>query len=235
MKDLNLAIVIATFQRKDGRSPFYLKRALDSVFSQTYENFKIFLIGDKYENEPEVLSLLENYDKSKIFFTNLPYAKERDRYTGEILWHYGGITAMNEGVKYALDEGYEYVAHLDHDDFWEKNHLEEIVRAIKITNADWVCTKSHFLHGRILPSHNETKLYVDFLPRPCELIHSSVCMNFKKLPLRYRDVFEETGGNGLPADADLWERCYHYFLQNGIKSVNINKITCYHVEERQGI
>jgi 3-oxoacyl-[acyl-carrier-protein] synthase-3 len=44
------SIVIPTYQRKDGSTPFYLKRCLDSIFKQDYSNFKIFIIGDKYEN-----------------------------------------------------------------------------------------------------------------------------------------------------------------------------------------
>ena len=232
MSNLNLAIVIATFQRKDGKSPDYLKRALDSVFSQTYQNFKIFLIGDKYENESEVLSILDGYDKSKIFFKNLPFAKERDIYTGLALWHYGGITAMNEGVEESLRNGYEYVCHLDHDDWWYEEHLETIVNCINETDSPWVCTKSTFGNPKIfLPNHNSNELYIPFSPRWATLIHSSVCMNFKKIPLRYRDVLADTNQMGLPGDADLWERVNVYSKNNNIKCTFINKLTCRHDEE----
>lgn len=48
-----------------------------------------------------------------------------------------------------------------------------------------------------------TRKISPFQPKESSLIHSSVCMNFKKIPLYYRDVFEETANIGLPADADL--------------------------------
>ena len=55
---MKLGIVIATYQRKDGTTPFFLQKALDSIFSQTYQNFKIFLIGDKYEDNEEFVNII---------------------------------------------------------------------------------------------------------------------------------------------------------------------------------
>jgi predicted O-methyltransferase YrrM len=56
-------------------------------------------------------------------------------------------------------------------------------------------------------------------------------MNFKKIPLRYRDIIEETGEIGLPADADLWERTRDFIEKNNLKSTFINILTCHHDEE----
>ena len=50
---MNIAIVTPTYRRPDGKTPFYLGRALDSVFSQEHVNFMMFLIGDYYDNEEE--------------------------------------------------------------------------------------------------------------------------------------------------------------------------------------
>jgi hypothetical protein len=56
-------------------------------------------------------------------------------------------------------------------------------------------------------------------------------MNFKKIKLRHRNVFEETGKIGLPGDADLWERTREYLIKNNLKSIFINKLSCRHDEE----
>ena len=56
-------------------------------------------------------------------------------------------------------------------------------------------------------------------------------MDFKTIPLKYRDIFLETNTVGLPTDADLWERCRHHILENNLKSTLINQITCHHIEE----
>jgi glycosyltransferase involved in cell wall biosynthesis len=229
---MKLSIVIPTYYRWDGSTLTYLKRALDSVFNQTHQDFKIYLIGDRYEHPNEVESLISNYDQSKITFVNLDVAKERDFYSNKFaIWSYGGVNATNYGVDLSMSEGNYYICHLDHDDEWDSSHLETIKQCIELNNSDWICTKSRYVHNLVFPKINTDELYVDFIPKPETLIHSSVCMNFKTIPLKYRDLFDETGVVGLPADAELWYRCGKYILENNLKSTLINKITCSHIEE----
>ena len=103
---MKLGIVIATYQRKDGSTPKYLTRALDSVFNQTYKNFKIYLIGDRYEDNEEINNIVSKYDSSRLEFKNLSIAKERDFYDNKnALWSYGGVNAINIGVGLCLSEG----------------------------------------------------------------------------------------------------------------------------------
>jgi glycosyltransferase involved in cell wall biosynthesis len=231
---MKFSIVISTYQRDDKRTPELLKRTLDSVFNQTYKEFKVYLIGDKYENNSEILELVSKYDSNKLYFENLPYAKERDNYKDDkkALWSYGGVNATNHGILKSLKDGYEYICHLDHDDWWLEDHLEEIYKCIKNTGALWVCTKStHMSENRFLPNQNTQNLYNIFLPKSSCLIHSSVCMNFKQIPLLYRDLYDLNKKVGLPADADLWERVRNYIESNNLKSYFINKLTCRHDEE----
>ena len=230
---MKLGIVIATYQRKDGSTPKYLTRALDSIFNQTYQDFKIYLIGDRYENEEEINDIVSNDIGNNFYFENLKVAKERDFYTdNRLLWSYGGVNAINHGINLALSEGIEFICHLDHDDWWLKNHLEEVYNCIIKNNAHWVCTKSTYGNSnKFLPKVDIDEKYIPFLPKSSRLIHSSVCINFKKIPLFYRDVFEETGKIGLPADADLWERSRVFIEENKLNSVFVNVLTCRHDEE----
>jgi glycosyltransferase involved in cell wall biosynthesis len=229
---MKLGVVIPTYRRLDNRTPSLLKRALDSVFKQTYQDFKIFLIGDKYDREQEVKEILSKYPLEKIYFENLPYAAERDKYHNKwVIWSYGGVNATNHGIDVALNENYEFICHLDHDDYWDDCHLEEISKSIITTNSDWICTKAKYINELVYPSIECSDFYCEFLPKPERLIHSSVCMNFKKIPLKYRDIYKETGKIGLPSDADLWVRVSDYCKNNNIKTTLINKITCYHTEE----
>lgn len=229
---MKLGIVISTYMRKDGSTPKYLTRALDSIFNQTHQDFKIYLIGDKYENINEINNIISKYDKTKLFFKNLDVAKERDFHKDKYaVWSYGGTNAVNIGLDICLSENNNYICHLDHDDYWENNHLYLINECIENTKSDWVCTKSTYVNNRVLPVNGGNEKYIDFLPKSCSLIHSSVCMNFKKIPLFYRDLFEENGNVGLPADADLWERTRLVITQNNFKSTFINELTCRHDEE----
>jgi glycosyltransferase involved in cell wall biosynthesis len=229
---MNFSIVITTYQRKDGKTPFYLKRALDSVMSQEYGNFKIYLIGDKYEDNEEFESICNQYPKEKIYFENLPIAHERDKYKDKwLIWSYAGCFANNYGINKSVEDGFEYVCHLDHDDEWYPNHLLELKIAIEKTKSLWLCTKSEYVGKSVLPRFDSELDIIDFLPVPQGLIHSSTCINFAKIPLRHRNIYEETGRMGLPGDADLWERIRDYFVNTNQTGVLVNKITCKHTEE----
>jgi len=229
---MKLSVIISTYMRADNKTPFFLKRAIDSVFSQTHEDFKIFLIGDRYENQDEINNLVSNYPQEKLYFENLPFAAERDNYKDKwIIWSYGGVNAVNYGVDVALNQGFDLMCHLDHDDYWDKNHLQEISKCISITDSSWVCTKSQYVMNLVYPRYSCNELYCDFTPISEGLIHSSVCMNFRTIPLKYRDLFKETGKKGLPADADLWSRVAKYTKENKLKTTLINKITCFHLDE----
>jgi glycosyltransferase involved in cell wall biosynthesis len=231
---MKIAVVIPTYRRKDGNSEVVVKRAIESVFNQSYKDFKVFVIGDRYENDEELINIISQYDSDKIIYHNLDYAEERDSYGDNkmALWSYGGVNARNYSIDVVLSEGYEYICSLDHDDWFLPNHLEEIVKCVETTNSDWVCTKSTYGNPNVtLPTTYSSDIYIPFHPKSCSLIHSSVCMNFKKIPLRYRDLFKETKEVGLPADADLWERTREYIINNNLVSYHINKLTCRHDEE----
>jgi glycosyltransferase involved in cell wall biosynthesis len=229
---MKFSIVITTYQRKDGKTPMFLKRAIDSVMNQEYQNFKIFIIGDKYDDNEEFENICKTYPQDKIYFENLPEAKERDKYSDKwLVWLYAGCFANNYGINESVKQGYDYVCHLDHDDEWYPNHLTLLNDAIDKTKSLWLCTKSEYVNNRVLPSINSNDLYVPFLPEPEKLIHSSTCINFKEIPLRHRNVFEETGQRGLPGDADLWLRIKNYLIEKKEMGCLINKITCKHIEE----
>jgi glycosyltransferase involved in cell wall biosynthesis len=227
---MNIAITISTYQRADNKTPFFLKRALDSIFNQAYKNFKVFLVGDHYENENELIKIISKYDKNKIQCSNLSFSPERSKYQKMDLWCCGGLTAINIAIDKAIEEGYKYICHLDHDDYWSINHLELINNAIEKTNADWICTKSEYGQDRILPEIETKKEYTTFLPLSGGIINSSVCYNYETIPLKYRNVFEEDQMI-IPSDSDLWKRMKEHILINNLKSILINSVTCFHIEE----
>jgi hypothetical protein len=222
-----LAIVIPTYRRSDNKTPEYLTRALLSVKNQTYQNYKVFLIGDNYENNDEFIKIGSTIiDSKKITYINLPKAIEREKYqSGENLWASGGVNATNYGIDLALNDDYEYICHLDHDDWWEPNHLD-LIKDHLSSDFTIIATKSTYSYGGILPTNNDNPYY----PENSNLIHSATCVNFKEIPLRYRDVFADEG-YPYAADADLWNRLSKYMLENNKSGYLINEITCHHDEE----
>jgi glycosyltransferase involved in cell wall biosynthesis len=225
---MTIGIVIPTYYRKDNSTLKYLQRALNSIKNQTYTNYKVFLIGDKYENEEELITISSSIiSKEKIFSINLPYAKERNKYPlgDKKLWCSGGVNATNYGIELCLKENINFICHLDHDDWWESNHLEEISKCIN--DYFFITTKSNHINNQILPKEKN----IPFYPKSGDIIRSATCINFSKTNLRYRDVFEEIG-KVYPADADLWNRISDFMKNTKNKGIVIDKVTCNHITER---
>lgn len=233
MENLNtkFGIIITTYMRPDGKTPFYLKRTLDSILNQKFKNYKVYLIGDRYEDSDEFNSYGEEFNHDNFFKHNLPVANERDFYSDKkILWSVGGCYASNYGIDLAISEDINYICRLDHDDWWEPNHLENFNTLINEEKPDWICSKSTYINHRILPAIDDDSKIIKFLPTPNILIKSSTCINQKTIPLRTIDVYKETG-EVYPGDANLWIRMSEYIKTNNLKSYLINQVTCHHDEE----
>jgi hypothetical protein len=71
---MKLGIVIPTYWKPDGSTVTHLRRALDSIKSQSFQDYKVYVIGDKYENHNEFESLSKIIDKNKITSVNLDRA-----------------------------------------------------------------------------------------------------------------------------------------------------------------
>lgn len=228
-KIAKIAVIIATYQRADGKTPFYLRRALGAIHNQTFKNFQVYVMGDKYENDAELKTIIAPYPN--VTCINMPRAIEREKYKfGDMkLWCTGGMTAFLTGVSKALGDGTEYICHLDHDDFWENNHLELISKTIDEKQPFFVCTASTYgnIHLPYKPLDNGME---EFYPAPGGMIASSTCVKYTETSLRYRDVFEATGKVN-PGDADLWERMTNEMRGNGKKGYFIRTLTCHHDEE----
>jgi len=231
---MKIGVVIATYQRADGTTPEYLKRALKSVNEQTHQDYKVFLIGDKYEDAEEFKYLAESViPEDKIFFENLPLAIERERYPqgGKALWLAGGVNARNMGVQLALQEGYTYICPLDHDDYWDENHLMYISSAIENSNdkAAVIYTCGTYFNSYLPQVPLDGKIVKD-VPKPGQAIHSSICIDYSKVYIKYRDTACEIGVP-KPGDADLLERLGNQIKEQDLESYLIKRLTCYHPKE----
>ncbi len=122
------------------------------------------------------------------------------------------------------------MCHLDHDDYWHPQHLEVINYTIEITKDPVVINTCSTYFNSHLPNIELTNEIIPSKIKPGTIIHSSACINHKKLPLKYRDVFNETGKE-FAADADFWIRAGEYAEQNDLKSYKISSLTCYHPTE----
>ena len=124
-----IIIIMATYNRPNGKTPLYLRRSIDSIINQTNQNWDLIIVGDKYEPYNDLLSIIDEYKNKTnnkiICLNNLNV--ERDYIKNkQNLWHCAGANSMNTGLKYAREHNYKYYAHLDDDDYWKNNHISLI-------------------------------------------------------------------------------------------------------------
>jgi glycosyltransferase involved in cell wall biosynthesis len=221
---MKFGIIISIYKRPDGNSPAYLKRCILSILNQKYTDYKCFVIGDKYEGDD---SEIRNLIPKNFYYENRKEAPERQKYTGKILWHCGGLQSTLYGINLALNEGIDNLILLDYDDYWMSNHLYFLNENFPFA---WACTKSTYpKQGReYLPIYKGDLKVVDMLPVYKGVVKSSVCWNHSLIPLLPRNVYEEDKNPNEPSDADLWLRMGKYIKENNLKSIFINELTCYH-------
>jgi glycosyltransferase involved in cell wall biosynthesis len=229
---MKIGIVICTYQRPDGKTPFYLRRALQAILNQTHKDYRVYIVGDAYADRREFISIMTEYvAQMDIRYMNLLRAVEREKYRfgTRQLWCAGGLNAGLTGIDWALHEGYKYICHHDHDDWWEPNHLELINKVIEEKNPFFICTVSTWMKS-FLPKLPITNEILDFYPIPEGMINSSSCIEYSETSIRPRDVYAETGVV-YPADADLWKRLTEEMKEKGHRGYIYTTLTCHHDEE----
>ena len=97
----------------------YLKQALESVKSQTYENVQHLVVVDG--NHPKAHVMLQDYPEVDVI--ELPYPTGIDRYNGHRI--YGASTYLAKG---------EYLCFLDEDNWLEPDHVESMMKVIEAGN-----------------------------------------------------------------------------------------------------
>ena len=104
-----LAIVV-TYNRKE-----LLRESIEALLNQTYKDFDI-LIVDNNSSDGTYNEVVKNYE-------NLKYLN-----TGSNI---GGAGGFNLGVKYAIENGYDYAWLMDDDSIADSTALESVVKKSK--------------------------------------------------------------------------------------------------------
>ena len=229
---IKFAIVINVFKRKDNKSFFLVKRALNSILDQTYKNFKIYLIGDKYEDEIEFQKIVNLVPKDKIYSVNLDKAVEREKYSYYELWNVGGTNAANLALNKIDEDELEWICFLDYDDFYFPNHLEVINDAIQKTKANFISTialiEKDSENERFLPcSISENLTYFNnYLPESCNIAKTSICINHIYFNnIKFKNMIEEEN-KIYPGDADLFDRLKEFLINKNEYGILVNVHTC---------
>jgi len=104
----NVDILLPTFDP----SPTFLRRAIQSVIDQTYENWSLYVVHDG-GNRP-LTQIIGDPGDARVHFLSIP--------------RQGKAAALNHAVR---DGSAKYVAYLDDDDIWYPSHLDVALSAMR--------------------------------------------------------------------------------------------------------
>jgi SAM-dependent methyltransferase len=123
-----VTVRIATWK---GHEPL-VRRTIPSVLSGTYQNVEVVVCSDG--PDPVARAAVEAVEDPRVRYTELP---ERPVYPAQpwSFWETAGIYAMNEAVAQARGT---FIAPLDHDDAFTKDHVETLLRAAAENRADFI-------------------------------------------------------------------------------------------------
>jgi hypothetical protein len=240
--DKLFAIIICTYRRKDGSSLKNLKKLANIMNNQTYKNFTIFLNGDNYEDQKE-FDLVCSLFKNKVIAENYPISFREGYFNiAKNKWSCGGSNANYNGVKKAIDMGYNYYLHCDDDDQWTHDHVEQYYNVIKkFPKADVIFSKSHYTDFILPREHNSIiKInYNNLLPTQANMVHSTLCINLKsignnilKIKKSRLDIINKIKNKKIeeyaimPEDREILDVINKKVTENKYKVVFIPKITC---------
>jgi len=124
----------------------YLRLAIDSVLSQTFQDFEIIVIDDgSKDSTPDI---------AKSFGTPVHYFRQENA---------GCAAAVNHGISRARGR---YFAWLSHDDLWDPEKLSKQVRALQhvggpavcYTDVKWIDGEGRVFDERELPLPNQGEI-----------------------------------------------------------------------------
>lgn len=167
-------------------------QTLNSVSAQSFKKFELIIINDGSLDDTKKL-VTGFLEQNKNIQAKLISRENR-----------GFLVSLREGIE---DSTQSFIARIDADDLWEKNHLETLKSEFKKDdNLVLVGTNAKLIDkdGKIIGKTNQPTNVIRALMNDNPFFHSSVA--FKK------DAYSQTTGyikernksNDLIADYDLW-------------------------------
>lgn len=170
----------------------YLRQSIESILSQTYENFELIIVDDASTGLD--VDVIKSYADERIIFIQ----NESNRHISYTL---------NRGLKMARGK---YIARMDSDDYSIPRRIEKQVAFLENRpDIDVLCAKAAFfgdkrgIYATGIRNAEQMKAAVFF---GCPIIHPSVM--FRTSFLKAHGIFYNIGLEYKAAeDYELWARC----------------------------
>jgi len=130
----------------------YISKTINSVFRQTYKNWKLIIIDDaSTDDTKKILEKIYKKNKNKKKIIILKNNINR-----------GQAFSRNRGLKYSKSK---FVTFLDSDDFWDKNKLKNQIKFMLRNNYDFTYTdykiiKNNQIKKIIVPDFYNYKRFI---------------------------------------------------------------------------
>jgi len=172
----------------------YIKRAIDSVMCQDFQDFELIVIddGSKDNDRTALLQYVEKYEDKIV------YIRQRN---------HGQSEAMNRGV---LISSGTFITILDGDDEYKPHHLSACLK--EVADVDLICSTTE----TIVDSNDD--YYVPDKDDLTNLIHLDETVLFGTLFGRKKVFSSLSFKSGFAADADFYERANTLF---NVKKVDL--------------
>jgi glycosyltransferase involved in cell wall biosynthesis len=188
LKQVKISVLMAVYNTDFS----YIKRAIDSVLNQDFQDFELIIIddGSADTNRESLLHYIEKYE------TKLIYIRHSNR---------GQSESINRGVLNSIGE---FITILDSDDEYKPHHLSSCLR--EINEKDLICSTTETIvdtaEDYYVPDKNDTK----------KLIHLDETILFGTLFGRKKVFTSFHFKSGFAADADFYERATTEFRVNKV-------------------
>jgi len=259
-KKIKFGIVMPTHKIADGGAqagrqkfmdtPSLLKDSLGSIRDQKYDNYVVYLVGDAYDSDDEIKSVMDEViPKGKLKYHNLSTPGERNKGFSKQQFRYtAGCGAMNKGLQMAKSDGIDYIVRIDHDDKWTPDHLELLAKAYtQYPELAYVFTRSR----KKVDATNSSKKYM-YQPNDDrhtgtiepnnlgythgDVSHSAVSWRPSMIgDPRYRDAEDQSKSEPkipmtktAPADVDMFSRMMKVLKDKGHKYMYIPRLTSFY-------
>ena len=184
-----VSVIIPTYKHA-----YLLRRAIDSVIAQSYQNWELIVIDNSSKDGSE--ELVSNYKNKKILFLSIDNQ---------------GVIARsrNLGIKHSKGE---WIAFLDADDWWKPQKLEACINAATIHDVHLVhhdLKISKYLNQKIFLKKLKSTQYKEpvfqsLLQNGNMIFNSSVMV--QKESLKRVNYLDESNEKVTWEDYDLWLR-----------------------------
>lgn len=188
LKKATVSVLMSVYNTKFS----YIKRAIDSVLNQDFQDFELLVIddGSKGNDRETLIKYIEKHEDK------ITYIRHSNR---------GQSESINRGI---LNSQGEFITIIDSDDEYKPNHISACLKEIQ--NYDLVCSTTE----TIVDTQND--YYVPDKDDLTKLIHLDDSILFGTLFGRKKVFNNIRFKTGFAADADFFEDAKSQFRVNKV-------------------